>query len=78
MEDNTLIEKPTFGPFFWIFLISVFLLISVFFVRQMFFLPINTKTVADMILDSSKQKADPLKKYFPTPYSIKDLQRGDL
>ncbi len=77
MEENTLIEKPKIGPFFWIVLLSVFLLLSVFVIRQMFFLPVSADTLATLVAGESKQKTDPLKKYFPKPYSIEDLARGD-
>ncbi len=77
MEENTLIEKPKIGAFFWIFLISVVLFIVIFSIRQMFFLPVNTETLTGIVIDESKQKADPIKKYFPKPYSVKDLARGD-
>lgn len=77
MKENTIIEKPKIGPFFWIFLISSFLLISVFLIRQMFFLPVNTNTLTGLVLDESKQKTSSIKKYFPKPYSVKDLARGD-
>lgn len=77
MEENTVIEKPTLGPFFWIFLIAAFIFISVFLIRQMFFLPVNTDTLTELVLDESKHKTNPLKKYFPKPYSVQDLARGD-
>ncbi|MBQ4494023.1 MAG: hypothetical protein II972_05445 [Elusimicrobiaceae bacterium] len=76
MEEKTLIEKPTLGPFFWILLISIFLLIAIFVIRQMSFLPVNTNTITELVLDESKPKIDPLKKYFPKPYSVQDLTRG--
>ncbi|MBR4508176.1 MAG: hypothetical protein IKP23_01715 [Elusimicrobiaceae bacterium] len=78
MEENTLIEKPKIGPFFWIVLIAIFLLIAVFLVRQMFFLPVSADTLAALVVDESKEKTDSLKKYFPKPYSIEDLKKGDL
>jgi len=78
MEENTLIEKPKIGPFFWIVLIAIFLLIAVFLVRQMFFLPVSADTLASLVVDESKEKTDSLKKYFPKPYSIEDLKKGDL
>ncbi len=78
MEENTLIEKPKIGPFFWIVLIAIFLLIAVFLVRQMFFLPVSADTLASLVVDESKEKTDSLKKYFPKPYSIEDLTKGDL
>jgi len=77
MAENPIVEKPKAGPFFWIFLISACLLISIFLIRQMFFLPVNTNTLTGLVLDESKQKANPIKKFFPKPYSVKDLTRGD-
>ncbi len=77
MEENSLIEKPSLGPFFWIVLIFGFLLIAVFVVRQMFFLPVSADTLASLVAGESKQKTDSLKKYFPKPYTIQDLARGD-
>lgn len=77
MEEKTIIEKPTFSSFFWIFLISVLLLISVFLVRQIFFLPVSPDTFAALVLEGSEQKVNSLKKYFPKPYSVQDLTRGD-
>lgn len=77
MEENTVIEKPTLGAFFWIFLISFFLLLSVFLIRQMFFLPVNTDTVADLVINESKSKTSNIKRYFPKPYSVANLARGD-
>ena len=77
MEENTVIEKPKIGPFFWIFLISFVLFFTVFFIRQMFFLPVNTDTLTGIVIDESKNKTNPIKKYFPKPYSVKDLARGD-
>lgn len=77
MEENTIIEKPSFGPFFWIILVSVFLLLGIFLVRQIFFLPVSADTLTAIVVDESKEKTDSLKKYFPKPYSIEDLSRGD-
>lgn len=77
MQENTIIEKPKIGPFFWIFLISAVLLISVFIIRQTFLLPVNTDTLKGIVIDESKNKTGPIKKYFPKPYSVKDLARGD-
>lgn len=77
MEENTVIEKPKISSFIWIVLISVFLFISVFLIRQIFFLPVSADTLASLVVDESKQKTDSLKKYFPKPYSIEDLARGD-
>ncbi len=77
MQENTVIEKPKIGPFFWMFLIFVILFIVVFIIRQTFFLPVNPDTIKNVVLDESKNKTNSLKKYFPKPYSVKDLARGD-
>ena len=65
------------SPVFLIMTAAIILLGAVFFVKQMAFIPVDTKTVADFVLDESKEKAVGLKKYFPKPYSVQDLEPGD-
>lgn len=65
------------SPVFLIVMIVFVLLGAVFFVKQRSFVPVDAKTVADFVLDESKEKAVGLKKYFPKPYSVQDLARGD-
>ena len=77
MEEKTVIEKPTLRSFLGVFLISAFLLVSIFLIRQMFFWPVNFGTIIEMALEGTRQKINPLKKYFPKPYSIQDIARGD-
>ena len=43
----------------------------------MIYVPVDTGVVKDFVLDESKEKASPIKKYFPKPYSVNDLARGD-
>lgn len=76
-NSNLPIEFKGSRPTFWIVLFAVGLLITVFIVRQITYMPVNAYTVKDFVLDESKEKASPVKKYFPKPYSVKDLQRGE-
>lgn len=65
------------SPTFWIVITVAALMVVFFFVRQMYFLPVDTETVKDFVLDESKGKAKNFKQYFPKPYSVNDLARGD-
>jgi len=65
------------SPVFWIIAVAVVLLGAVFFVRQMSFIPVDGETVTSFVLDESKDKVNGYKKYFPKPYSVQDLARGD-
>jgi hypothetical protein len=65
------------SPGFWILLIIAVLLLAVFSARQMSFIPVDTETLTGFIIDESKGGAVSLKKYFPKPYSVQDLARGD-
>ena len=78
MQENTIIEKPKIGPVFWIILAAFLLLIIFFTFRQLFFLPVSANTLTDIVIEEGKQKTNSFKKYFPTPYSIKDLQREEI
>lgn len=62
---------------FWLVLCAVLLPLALFFVRQMIYVPVDTEVVKNFVLDESKEKANPIKKYFPKPYSVNDLARGD-
>lgn len=62
---------------FWLILCAILLPLALFFVRQMIYVPVNTEVVKNFVLDESKEKASPIKKYFPKPYSVNDLARGD-
>jgi hypothetical protein len=65
------------SPMFWIAFIVCALLMVFFVVRQMYFLPVDTETLKEFVFDESKGKASSFKKYFPKPYSVNDLARGD-
>ena len=65
------------SPAFWLILCAVLIPLALFFVRQMIYVPVDTGVVKDFVLDESKEKASPIKKYFPKPYSVNDLARGD-
>ena len=65
------------SPVFWIIAIAAVLLGAVFFIKQMAYVPVDAETVADFMLDESRGKTGGLKKYFPKPYSVQDLARGD-
>ena len=65
------------SPAFWLILCAVLIPLALFFVRQMIYVPVDTGVVKDFVLDESKEKASPIKKYFPKPYSVNDLARVD-
>jgi hypothetical protein len=65
------------SPTLWIVLSVAALMCVFFFVRQMYFLPLDSETVKEFVLDESKGKAKNFKHYFPKPYSVSDLARGD-
>lgn len=73
MKDDKQIEIQTSNNFLWSIIFIFLILGSVFVVRQMLYVPVNTTTVKAFVLDESKQHASPVKKYFPTPYSVQDL-----
>jgi len=79
MKEHFYAEADFVGgsPVFWIVAAAFFLLVVVFFIRQFAFIPVDTETVTGFVLDESKDKASGYKKYFPKPYSVKDLARGD-
>lgn len=77
-QQNSLpIQFEGGSPVFWMLLLAGLVVAVVFVVRQSTYAPINAAAVKDFVLDESKEKASPVKKYFPKPYSVKDLQRGD-
>ena len=66
------------SPVFLMALIALILLFTVLCIRQMSFLPPDKDTLSSLVLNESKSKANSFKKYFPKPYSVQDLARGDL
>lgn len=77
-QNNLPIQFEGGSPGFWVLLLAVLVVTVVFVVRQATYAPVNAATVKDFVLDESKEKASPVKKYFPKPYSVKDLHRGEL
>ena len=65
------------SPAFWLILCAILIPLALFLVRQMTYIPVDAGVVKDFVLDESKEKASPIKKYFPKPYSVNDLARGD-
>ena len=76
-QNNLPIQFEGGSPVFWMLLLAAFVVTAVFVVRQATYAPVNAATVKDFVLDESKEKASPVKKYFPKPYAVKDLQRGE-
>lgn len=73
MSKQNDIEIQSSGSFIWGLICICIILAIVFIVRQTEGVNINTRTMQKFVLDESKQQANPIKKYFPTPYSIKDI-----
>jgi hypothetical protein len=62
--------------FFWISAAVFLLLGAAFVLNQINFVPVDTQTVADLMLDESKGRASSFKKFFPKPYSVRELNRA--
>lgn len=73
MSSDKPIQFEGSSPVFWLILTACIILFIVFCVRQITYMPVDASTVKDFVLDESKEKASPIKKYFPKPYSVKDL-----
>lgn len=71
------VEVSGGSPAFWIFLLAGVFLFVFFFVRQMSYVPVDTETVKEFVVGESKGRTVSIKKYFPKPYSVNDLARGD-
>lgn len=73
MTNRPDIEIESSTPFFWSFVCICIILILVFVIKQKQGVQVNTSTVQSFVLKESKQQASPMKKYFPTPYSVRDI-----
>jgi len=73
MRDPQNIEIDNSNSFLWSVLCICLILIAVFLIRQNQGVKINTRTMQNFVLAESKQQASPIKKYFPAPYSVKDI-----
>ncbi len=76
-QNNPQVFYEKSSAVFWLILLALVISGTVFFIRQMYYVPVDAQTVKAFVLDESKQHANPVKKYFPQPYSVKDLARGD-
>ena len=70
-QPNIEIESST--SFLWSIVCICIILALVFVVKQRQGVQVNTTTVQSFVLKESKQQANPMKKYFPTPYSVRDI-----
>ncbi len=75
MTNHPDIEIESSNYFVWSIVCIFIILALVFIVKQKQGVQINTKTMHDFVLKESKQQVNPLKKYFPTPYSVKDIAK---
>ena len=72
-HPNIKIENST--SFVWSILCICIILALVFVVKQRQGVQVNTSTVQSFVLKESKQQANPIKKYFPAPYSVKNIAK---
>ena len=73
MTNHPGIEIESSTSFFWSIVCICIILALVFIVKQSQGVQVNTSTVQSFVLKESKQQASPVKKYFPAPYSVKDI-----
>ena len=71
--SNPDIEIESSHSFLWSFICIFIVLLTVFILKQRQGVQVNTKTMQRLVLAESRQQADPIKKYFPAPYSVKDI-----
>ena len=75
MSKTPVIELQNSNSFFWGLICICLILAIVFVVRQNQGVQINKSTMKNFVLTESKQQANPIKKYFPAPYSVHDIAR---
>ena len=73
MTNHPSIEIESSNSFIWSIVCICVILALVFIIKQQQGVQVNTKTVRSFVLKESKQQASPIKKYFPAPYSVKDI-----
>ena len=73
MTNHPSIETESSGSFVWSIVCICVILALVFVLKQRQGVQVNTKTIQSFVLKESKQQASPIKKYFPAPYSVKDI-----
>jgi len=75
MSKQPVIEIQSSNSFFWGLFFICLILAIVFIVRQNQGVQVNKSTMKSFVLAESKQQASPIKKYFPTPYSVNDIAK---
>ncbi len=73
MNREPVIEVQNSNSFIWGLVFICLILVLVFIIRQNQGVQVNKSTMKNFVLKESKQQASPIKKYFPTPYSVKDI-----
>lgn len=73
MKEQNYIEIESPSTFFWSFICICLVLIVIFILHQNQGVKVNTQTMQNLVLTESKHQASPIKKYFPAPYSVKDI-----
>jgi len=75
MTNRPNIEIESSTSFVWSIVCICVILALVFVIKQRQGVQVNTSTVQSFVLKESRQQASPMKKYFPTPYSVKDIAK---
>ena len=75
MTEHPGIEIENSASFIWGIVCICIILIVVFVVKQRQGVQVDTGTVQSFVLKESKLQASPIKKYFPAPYSVKDIAK---
>ncbi|MBQ2313099.1 MAG: hypothetical protein II183_02935 [Elusimicrobiaceae bacterium] len=75
MTKHPDIEIESSNSFIWSIVCVCIILAVVFVVKQRQGVQVNAKTMQALVLQESRQHANSLKKYFPVPYSIKDIAK---
>lgn len=73
MTKHPNIEIESSNSFIWSIVCVCIILALVFVIKQRQGVQVNAKTMQALVLQESRQQASPLKKYFPAPYSVKDI-----
>ncbi|MBO7605669.1 MAG: hypothetical protein J6S61_04310 [Elusimicrobiaceae bacterium] len=73
MTNHPTIEIDNSASFIWGIICICIILIVIFVVKQNQGVQVNTNTVQSFVLKESKLQASPVKKYFPAPYSVKNI-----
>lgn len=75
MTKHPDIEIESSNSFIWSIVCVCIILAVVFVVKQRQGVQVNAKTMQAFVLQESRQHANSLKKYFPVPYSVKDIAK---